>query len=343
MNFNSLPLAFLSHILLGSIVSRIASVEAVGLVGFLLQFFRGQKMQKSQIYRLCGGTFFVLLANAMKPQPSNRELYFQTENDITEPNLFLALLKLAMPEISIKVDEHFEDSVNSFKTCRVGTSRKLRIIDAGKSLAIRMKSDYVNCVKEMAVIIDQFIDVTMGIKKDELLVKALIEVIIQDEFIDSKQIFFIGQNGESIRREEFHKLSSVNLASFLLGIWLFVLTVTTDNRIGSDTYNTWCPQNGESGDRRPYTAAIGENSKRSIIVKYEAPDDDIYISEDSSDTEDEYTEEKPYLEETPSPVSQTTINNNPIFMNFNISGNGNQFYQNVENLTINNGVIKKDE
>lgn len=133
------------------------------------------------------------------------------------------------------------------------------------------------------------------------------------------------------------------MASFLLGIWLFVLTVTTDNRIGSDTYNTWCPQNGESGDRRPYTAAIGENSKRSIIVKYEAPDDDIYISEDSSDTEDEYTEEKPYLEETPSPVSQTTINNNPIFMNFNISGNGNQFYQNVENLTINNGVIKKDE
>lgn len=129
-----------------------------------------------------------------------------------------------------------------------------------------------------------------------------------------------------------------------MGIWHFVLTEVENNTVGKDTYNKWCPPHSDNkGSKREYVAAIGENSKRFITVKYDMPDNDTDTFESSYDTEDEYIEEEPYLEESPSPVSQTTINNNPIFMNFNISGNGNQFYQNVENLTINNGVVKKDE
>lgn len=306
-------------------------------------------MPKDKDYRLCGGTFFVLLSDARKPLLNKNENYMGKKSGITEVELLLALTKIVVPDIPKPMSSELKtlrDNTRDFKSCENWGGGFLRLGDKSvqKSFDERVKSNYFESLTAMSKLVDKYIDAGTSTKKDEYLVKALVEVIINDKEILDDQLLYICTNGKPITKSELRSITDICLHSFLLGIWHFVLTAVENNTVGKDTYNKWCPPHGDNkGSKREYVVAIGENSKRSVTVNYNMPDNDTDMSESSYDTDDEYIEEKSYSEECPPPVSQATVNNNPVFMNFNISGNGNHFYQNVENLTINNGVIKKDE
>ena len=47
-------------------------------------------------WRLCGGTFFILISDARNPMPSHAERYMGKQSGITEPETLLALVRIVI-------------------------------------------------------------------------------------------------------------------------------------------------------------------------------------------------------------------------------------------------------
>jgi len=99
--------------------------------------------------------------------------------------------------------------------------------------------------------------------KDVLFVKAVIEVILNDEDISEETTFHISPDGQSVSKEELRSMNQFYLPSFLLGVLYYVMMNISDNWKGEDTYNEWCPPVPGKKDR-PYIANIGEKSSLDI-------------------------------------------------------------------------------
>lgn len=211
-------------------------------------------------FRLCGGTLFTLVVDAALQKPTNGDLYTGTENLITDENMLATLLRIAMPTLS----SVSRDDVQNFKQCKVKQSQNLKMTNCeiGKALQDRMKSDYSACFEAMSVFISKFLDVPQ--EKDKKLIRALLELIEQDQDIHSDQLFYVCPNGSARCKRELPDMMVINIPAFLLGVLLFTLTEVKDNRVGKDTYNTWCPTDGNSHTRRYYQGHMGEAITRTL-------------------------------------------------------------------------------
>ena len=211
-------------------------------------------------FRLCGGTFFTLIVDATLQKPTNGKLYTGTENLITDENILTNLLRIAMPSFS----DVSRDDAQNFKQCNVKQSRNLKMVNCeiGKALRDRMKSNYFDCHREMTSFISDFLDVSQ--KKDQKLVRALLELIEQDQGVLPDQLFYVCPNGKAITKRDMLNMVVINTPAFLLGVFLFTLTEITDNCIGQDTYNVWCPSDGTKRTRRYYQGHMGEAITRTL-------------------------------------------------------------------------------
>jgi hypothetical protein len=298
----------------------------------------GAGMVKNDGFKLCGGTFFTLIVNARKPLLSKSQNYAGQSSGLSEWETLLALAKVVIPDICTPMTSEIKtirDNTRDFKACINWGGRFLRFGDASirKSFDNRVKQNYRVPLSEMARFVENFLDVRTSTKKDEYLIKALVEVIAQDEGIDPEQDFYICDNGSSMKKDQILHAATICVQPFLLGLWHYVITGVDDNRIGADTYNEWCPAQG--GAERPYIAAIGEHSTRSIQLEYcditmneneDIPlvDADI-VEDDSIGANGENSPEGDSNSEQKS-VKQTIMNN---------YGNGVQIETVAGNLTIN--------
>ena len=243
-------------------------------------------MKKDEKYRLCGGTFFVLLSDARKPLLSKAENYKGKKSGITEVELLLALTKIVVPDIPEPMSSELKtlrDNTRDFKSCENWGGGFLRLGDKSiqKSFDERVKNNYSESLTAMSKLVEKYVDTRTSTKKDEYLVKALVEVIIGDDKILPEQLLYIQANGQPIEKKMLSSISEICLQSFLLGIWHFALTAVENNTVGKDTYNAWCPpHNGSKGSKREYVAAIGENSNLNIHLSYYEND---HLCDESSD------------------------------------------------------------
>lgn len=225
-------------------------------------------LEVQQMDRLCGGTFFVLLSNARKTMPSKNELIKGISSGLTEQDLMLSLAHLVYPEIREPMETEkrtVQNGVTNFKSCKNwgGSFFHLNDRSAKATFKLRFNENYSELLNEMEELVNKYIETNTSAKKDEYLVKALIETIIQDEGIDYNQEFNIGK---IVTRKEFDRIKDINLSAFLLGIWYFVLTEIENIKIGQETFERWCPK--QSGGRREYKQTIGETSKLQINLSY---------------------------------------------------------------------------
>jgi len=208
--------------------------------------------------RLCGGTFFVLLSEARKKMPPKAESYKGKKSGITEVELLAALSKLANPDLIITPNDICEsgtlrNNTGAFRGCVDwgGTTFQLHSPATIVSFNRRYQTDYKSLLNDMGNLIDYFIDPS----KDTLLVKALMELIIQDEIITDNYKF---NTGRLISRSELSKEKTINTTAFILSVWHYVLTIVDDNKAGQETFERWCPKNNHG--RRDYRGTIGEES-----------------------------------------------------------------------------------
>lgn len=227
--------------------------------------------------RLCGGTFMTLLIQALLQRKKAREHYKGESDKLNDPDVLVGLITVINPDYKDPGKAVLKTKANDYKSCKLSTGQYLPF---GDKLAIgvfdqRVRNNYLEARNDMCIFVDSFIETGTKLQKDVRLVKALIDLIEQDDSIDDSVEFMVGENGDAVRKDQLRNLKRVCLPSFLLGIWHFIVINRKRNKVGQLTYDTWCPENG--GGPREYEGTMGED----ISIEL-----DVYTLEPEDETED---------------------------------------------------------
>ncbi len=277
--------------------------------------------------RLCGGTFFTLVLQALRQRIKAREHYKGESDGLTDPEVLMGLIKVINPDYQAMNRHAMKTKANEYKSCKTsggtylpfGETQEIRAFDE------RVKTAYKSALNAMTVFVSAYLDLGKAVGKTTLLVKALIDLIQQDETIAPTEDFFIGTEGEKIKKTALGDLEKVFLPAFLLGVWHYAVVNRKDNKIGQSTYDEWCPST--SGGPRAYTAHMGEGILDGLSVSL--PDDQeeaVPESEDAEPIDAEIVDELPKAQ--PQPVQQTLTT--PFIFNFTQNGNNNTQIGHVE-------------
>ena len=227
--------------------------------------------------RLCGGTFMTLVIQALLQRKKAREHYKGESDKLNDPDVLVGLITVINPDYEDPGKAVLKTKANDYKSCKLSKGQYLPF---GDKLAIevfdqRVQTDYLAARNDMCIFVDSFIETGTKLQKDVRLVKALIDLIEQDESIDDSVEFLIGENGDAVRKDQLRNLKRVCLPSFLLGIWHFIVINRKNNKVGQLTYDTWCPENG--GGTREYEGTMGDD----ISIEF-----DVYTLKPEDETED---------------------------------------------------------
>ena len=292
-------------------------------------------MDNRNRWKLCGGTFFILISNARKQMPSKGEMYTGKKSGITEPETLMSLARIVTPDIEEPTsleNKSMRDGTSDFKACRGWGWRQFLLGDmaAKKSFDERMNNDYQGCLAQMTEFTNKYLDLRTDTHKDVFLVKALLELLDADGTIDGDTKFYAEKSGETITKDELLGQSTICLESFLLGLWHYCIVEVKKNSIGQETYKEWCPPT-EGNNERPYEAAIGENSNRELKLTYCYPSD-FDIPKEADEKDGSGSPESEVIDAIPEPDEQSaqqsleqTINQPKVFnFHFEQSGKGTQ-------------------
>ena len=302
-------------------------------------------MTKIVKQRLCGGTFFTLFLRARKALRGANAYYTGNPEPYSEPIALFALSKVITPDwenIFVYADSTVSGNTSEYKTCKNEGGSIYPFGDEAALTAFnaRVKENYFSALAEMCKVIELLVD-TGSVRKDERLVKELLALIEVDNSIDDSQPFFALESGDAITKSDILKATDICLQPFLLGAWHFAVTRSEKNTFGKETINLWCPSTG--GGKREYKGNLADLITRNITLTHcealgESVDAEIVneLLVDEPMTNDEIPNEEQSTEKEPtaSNLTQQVINNNPTFFNFNISGNNNNFYNNVDTVNI---------
>ncbi|MCI6087143.1 MAG: hypothetical protein MR711_13040 [Selenomonas sp.] len=223
-------------------------------------------------FRLCGGTFFALFAEARTTTGIRSDQLTGKKSGRTEPDLFLALANIIFPNLPNPSQDTRanRNGTRKFKQCENWgwSDARLKDADTREIFSSRLRDEYAAAMHSMEGIVQKFVD--MGTQKDEWLCKALILLIEQDDSIPSSREFYAQPDGAPISKEKLCRQDSLYIAPFLLGVWHFCVCCRTDNTCGRETYENWFPQNQSHG-RRTFQATFVEESQRKITVLHELP------------------------------------------------------------------------
>lgn len=239
--------------------------------------------------RLCGGTFMTLVIQALLQRKKAREHYKGESDKLNDPDVLVGLITVINPDYKDPGKAVLKTKTNDYKSCKLSKGQYLPF---GDKLAIevfdqRVRNNYPAARNDMCIFVDSFIETGTKLQKDVRLVKALIDLIEQDESIDDSVKFMVGENGDTVRKDQLRNLKRVCLPSFLLGIWHFIVINRKNNKVGQLTYDTWCPENG--GGTREYEWAMGENLSIELEVYTLEPEDET----EDTEQEAEVVEEQP--------------------------------------------------
>lgn len=223
-------------------------------------------MTNKEYPRLCGGTFMTLVIQALLQRKKAREHYKGESDKLNDPDVLVGLITVINPDYKYPGKAVLKTKANDYKSCKLSTGQYLPF---GDKLAIgvfdqRVRNNYLTARNDMSIFVDSFIETGTKLQKDDRLVKALIDLIEQDESIDDSAEFLIGENGDAVRKDQLRTLKRVCLPSFLLGIWHFIVVNRKNNKVGQLTYDTWCPENG--GGAREYEGTMGEDISMELEV-----------------------------------------------------------------------------
>ena len=281
--------------------------------------------------RLCGGTFFTLVLQALRQRMKAREHYSGDSDGLSDPEVLVGLIKVINPDYTDPGKENLKGTANNYKACKISNSTYLPFDDEQVISAFdsKVKTAYQSVLNRMVGFVNDFLDMSETVHKDVNLIRAIVDLVQQDQTIKAGDEFFIGQNGEKKKKAALGDLKEVCLPSFLLGVWHFIVVNRKDNGIGKATYDVWCPSAG--GGQRKYVAHMGEGILESLTISYA----DI-VEEAETDAE---PVETVIIEGTSEQQVQQTVNN-PFVFNFNQYGNNGTQIGHIENYY---GSKKKED
>jgi len=278
--------------------------------------------------RLCGGTFFTLLLEAREQRTSKRNNADGKTDGLSQPELLIELVRIIKPSFNppVKIST-LKKNVGGYRKCEDNGGTYFAAVFESSDVDafdLRIKSEYHNVVSAMSELIERFISDDKG----EWLFKALLGVIGKDTSIDKNFIIY----GNQMSKSEVMNIDNISLASFVLGIWHYVVTNVKDNTVGQATFNNWHTKKGDTNSEWVFNSDIGNEIKRTITI-IPFSDESLDTATDGHDFIDETeakTEGEPHVfEETAEKSTSTT---QQVIVNGNVFNAKNQFFGNVENV-----------
>jgi hypothetical protein len=213
---------------------------------------------------LCGGTFFALLLQAAKPGLYERKKILGQNEEITEADIFEALIQVVAPTYRKPIDkDNFRPIVSAYKSCNTRNGGSLPIyrqIDISR-FDDRIRNEYQSPYSVARDFIEQFIDVQ---GRGTWLAKALLDMIRLDQSIPDSNVFYVGANGKAVSKASLIAVSAVDLSALLLGVWHYIVMHKSDNSAGKLTYDTWCKPGKSRNTREPFQSDIGSGIMQDI-------------------------------------------------------------------------------
>lgn len=191
--------------------------------------------------RLCGGTFFTLVLQALKQRTKARAHIASERDGLSNPEVLCGLIQVINPDFRIPNKDTFSTNTSDYMKCKIsrGTYFPFQEIATIGAFDQRIKNDYQAAMVLMSDFVNCFIDEGTAVGKNVWLVKALIELIAVDTSIGGQERFFICKDGRFLTKTELVEIKEVCLPAFLLGVWHYIVTNRDDNTIGAETYNRW--------------------------------------------------------------------------------------------------------
>ncbi len=299
-------------------------------------------MKKDRNLRLCGGTFFLLLLEARKQRKTAKDYYNGETDGLSELNTLMGLSKILVPDLQdplLTMKNTIQGNASEYKACKTEGGQYFCFADpaARSSFDSVVKENYQEVLHRMSKFVHAFLEVGGSMKKDERLVRALVDLINRDNSISNETPFYINKDGSVSTKREISKIDKVYLEPFLLGVWHFSVLRSEGNTIGKETFEFLCPPKG--GGRRVYEGSLGENLDQSFdLINLGVPVD---VSEDSKkldpelefidDDNQEYVGQMGSDENSFKGSPQQTIYNPTIFQQ---QGNHNVQIAHVEKLNM---------
>lgn len=270
---------------------------------------------------LCGGVFLTYVMKARKQRAGVREHYMGESDGLSDPDLFFDLIKIMNPSAVKHASKTFKENTSSYKNCRKNSGAYLPF--GSDSVEVQtfdtcIRSEYNIALSRMHSFVEKYLDVGSETKKDEYLVKALIEIIQSDDLISNDDIFYCKETGTPTTKQVLVKETAVHLEAFLVGVWHYILTNRFDNMSGRVTLNTWSPTISDSKIKLSYFNNAAQEPDEQPSDTESDPEPDIYEQKQDNDSQTDST-------------NQTV--NNPVI--FNQYGNNGVQIGSIETLTIN--------
>ena len=218
--------------------------------------------------RLCGGTFFTLLLQSIKQRTKARQRIAGERDGLSETDLLIGLIRVAYPEYKVTNDSSFKTNTSDYKKCKISTSSYLpfdwpAIIEAFDK---KVTTDYQTPLHAMSRFVNNFIEVGTSAGKDVRLVKALLELVRDDETMDHQQLYSC-ESGQPITKSELMTLSEICLPALLLGIWHFIFVIQQDNTVGAATFDAWHKAPSAKRAKRDFIGLTGVSITHAVKVR----------------------------------------------------------------------------
>ena len=175
--------------------------------------------------RLCGGTFFVLVLQALKQRVKARQHYKGERDGLSDPEVLMGLIKVINPEYQEPREGALKGKTNDFKSCKTSTGQYLPFGDTPEidTFDKRVRERFPDALNAMSIFVDDFLETGTEVQKDVRLVKALLDLIQQDDSIGKDEEFYVSEDGGKIKKAALGGLRKVCLPAFLLGVWHYVV------------------------------------------------------------------------------------------------------------------------
>ena len=221
-------------------------------------------MLENREYILCGGTFLVLLLQARKQRTAARKNAVGERDGLSDSDVFEGLIRVAFPDYISPAGRSIRTYTSSYKTCKLSANDYLPFNknELISSFDREIKSSFNVPLQRMCEFTTAFIDEK---NMSKWLVRAILDTISRDSSI-TDELFYVDSTGHPMDKKHLIMVQEIDLQSFLLGIWHFILLNRTNNTVGADTFEAWHKQPTAKRAKREFNSDVGKNWSRNISV-----------------------------------------------------------------------------
>ena len=297
---------------------------------------------------LCGGTFFSILIPYRGERVPPKRYYEKIKDPKSDIPTLVALICVIKPDYEKELPAYSSISTytSQFRNCRAKIPKGLFIGKPDYRASFEYQMD--NSYEALLWRLHSFLDSNIGLYDNEgnpktaemsQLVSEILELIAHDPACKDR-MFRIGPNGE---RRKIQKDDTIHFQSFILGIWYYIVSENTDNKITQNIYNNWMARSDKGKTiqktyelkiqslARPDEKSLSDIPGRNNVDKQEETIE--RISEENVETISESVESESKKTNNGFHSEQQQSSSQPqIVQNFANFGNGPQ-------IAVNNGTI----